>query len=391
MLRYPPRLQTHLVSDLPTADALIDDLRRIDAARRYTNFGPLALEFETGLRQRLTASDPMPQQGAIHLTSLFSCYHALEIGLRLLGAAAGKTVLVPAVTFPACPLAVQHTGAAVLLADIDPATWVLTPAIARQIAAKTKIDIVMPVALYGVPLPTSDWDAFSRDTGIAVIFDAAAAVGTQSILEKGLVAQSLHATKPFGVGEGGILVSRDAGLIDRARIASNFGTVNRIAIDDGINAKLSEYHAAVGLAQLRRWDAIVARRGQLREQYQAALRPLAAHLSFQPGIDRAVVSCLMVKLAQPRAEKIVRLANEAGIGLHRTYLPPLYHHPHFASLPVVDATGRWVESPDLAVKTAHMTGSEDMTRHILGVPFHPFLVDGDIGAVVGLLSLLLDG
>jgi dTDP-4-amino-4,6-dideoxygalactose transaminase len=378
-----PRLRGHLIADLPPADALIDDLRLIDSTRRYTNFGPLCVAYESGLRQRLSDGDALKQTWPIHLTSLFSCYHALEIGLRLLGAKTGKTVLVPAVTFPACPLAVQHTGAAVVLGDIDADSWTLTPAIARRIAAKTKIDIVMPVALYGVSLPAADWDDFSRDTGIAVIMDAAAAIGTQTIPTRCLVAHSLHATKPFGIGEGGILVGRDFALIEQARRASNFGTTDRIAYEDGINAKLSEYHAAVGLAQLRRWDAIVARRREVLMVYQRELARLGDAVTLQVGIEQAVVSCLMLRLREPKAEALFRLALEQGFGLHRTYLPPLYRHPYFADLPLMDGNGR--------AATESLPGCEAMVAHVIGVPFHPFLEVSDIAEAVGLLGMMLLG
>ena len=75
-----------------------------------------------------------------------------------------------------------------------------------------------------------------------------------------LVAHSLHATKPFAVGEGGVLVGRRADWIDEARRISNFGTHMRIAQQDGTNAKMSEYHGAVALAQLDRWQSIKQRR-----------------------------------------------------------------------------------------------------------------------------------
>ena len=170
----------------------------------------------------------------------------LEVSPYLVGIGCGKRILVSAVTFPSCALEVLHAGAQVVLADVDPASWTLPPQIARAAAEHTQIDAVTPVAAYGVPLPTPNWDAFSLEPGIPVIIDAAAAIDSQSPPEGGLIAHSLHATKPFGISEGGVLAGRDSEVIAKVRQLTNFGVINRVSHTDGTNAKMSEYHPAVG-------------------------------------------------------------------------------------------------------------------------------------------------
>ncbi|MGE3623999.1 MAG: DegT/DnrJ/EryC1/StrS family aminotransferase [Bdellovibrionales bacterium] len=388
---YSPLLQQYLVSDLPSADDLRPYLRRIDQARWYTNFGPLACELEQTLAGLLTAADPHPENGAIHVTSMATCYQALEAGLRVLGVKPGDRVLVPAVSFPACPLAVQHAGAEVVMADIDASSWTLTPEIARRIAQKIPVAAVMPLALYGMPLPVAPWDAFSRDTGIPVIIDAAAAIESQPILHKGLVAHSLHATKPFGVGEGGALAARSRELIDKARLYSNFGTVERIAYSDGSNAKMSEYHAAVGLAQAARWRDCKQKRRDVLGIYRNHLKPLANRLSLHPSVDHAVVSLLMLRLVEPVAIKLVERSKNEGLALHQTYLPPLYRHPYYANVGLADSDGVMLSpNADIERKASHMANSETMHRHIVGVPFHPFLGEEHVAAVTAALRRLGD-
>lgn len=367
-----PSLALHLIPDLPDTAALQPWLRRIDAQRWYTNYGPLVTEFEqamTGLLRQAHGGQ------TLHLTSLVTGYHALELGLRVLNLPAGGAVLMPAVTFPACPLAAQHAGLQPLLADIDPDSWLLTPAIARAAAQRHKIAAVMPVALYGVPVAAAGWDAFYRDTGIPVLIDAAAAVETQPIPRHGLVAHSLHATKPFGIGEGGLLVSTDAELIARARQLSNFGTQERICHDwGGSNAKLSEYHAAVGLAQFARWPEIKRRRAALRAVYQAALSDLPVR--WQDGLEQATNSLLMLDVAPLPAATLVAVLQSRGIKAHQTYLPPLYHHPAFAALPRLSTAG---------VLAAWCEQAEHLFRHCCGVPFHPFMNPADVAEVVSAL------
>lgn len=368
-------LSLHLIPDLPSRTELEPHLARIDAQRWYTNYGPLVLDFEAGLREKLQRANP---GHPAHLTTLSTGYHALELGLQALGLPQGAAVLVPAITFPACPLAVHHAGLTPVLADVAAENWQLTPEIARQAAKKHKIAAVMPVAVYGVPLDAAAWDKFAEETGIAVLIDAAAAVETQPLLSHGLVAHSLHATKPFGIGEGGALVAADPAIIARVRQLSNFGTVERIAQDWGTNAKLSEFHGAVGLAQLARWDAIKTKRRALLQTYQTALVGLPVQL--QPGIAQAVPSLLMLDCA-PHPAALVRAALQAaGIATHQTYLPALYRHPAFTALQRVTVTGDSVET---------CPNAEHLAAHVVGVPFHPFMNEGNVQHVANALKQAL--
>jgi dTDP-4-amino-4,6-dideoxygalactose transaminase len=382
-----PMLQKYLISDLPTAEELLPHLRRIDSNRWYSNFGPLATDYESKMRALIAAADPHPEYGDIHLTTMVTGYHALEVGLRMMKVGAGHKVLVPAVTFPACPLAAMYAGADAILADVDAATWMLTPEIARNVVARQKIDAVMPVAVYGVPVAVDGWDDFTRDTGIPVIIDAAAAIETQAIPKHGLVAHSLHATKPCGVGEGGLLVARDPQIILDTRIYSNFGTFDRIAKVEGSNTKMSEYHAAVGLQQIERWAGIKKKRRALYQLYVKHLMPLMPAFSFQPDIEKAVVSTLMLKLRKPIAAKIIMQGSLESIAFHKMYLPPLYRHPRFVDTAVANVDGVVLSGgTDVKQKAAHMTSSEMMFDHIVGVPFHPFMEERDVERVVAALT-----
>jgi len=391
LLQHPVSgVSRYLVPDLPSADELLPHLRRIDAARWYSNFGPLVCEFEERLRSLLAGDDTYAEAGKIHLTTLVSGYQALEIALRVAGIGEGKKVLVPAITFSACPLAVLHAGAEVILTEVDPNNWSLTPGIARAAAEHTRVDAVMPVAVYGVPLPESKWDEFSGDTGIPVIIDAAAAIHVQRLPRLGLVAHSLHATKPLGVGVGGFLASRDPDAIARARTYSNFGMSHRICQADGTNAKMSEYHAAVGLAQIIRWSVVRNKRKQLLQRYQDPLKPLSACISLHPGVGLSVVSCLMLLLNAPPERVASLLTDSPNVGFHRTYLPPLYRHPYFSNLPVVDAAGVLLDGyADCARKAAHLLTCECLARTLVGVPFHPFMEEADVTDVVDTLTKAL--
>jgi len=382
-----PMLGRSMVPDMPSVGELLPWLRRIDAGRWYSNFGPLVTEFEQRMQAHLAAADQVTRAEPIALTTLISCYHALQIGLQILHLPENANVLVPSVTFPACPLAVRHARARAVLADIDFETWQLTPAIARRIATRMPIHAVMPVAVYGVPVPAEEWDRFAEDTGIPVIIDAAAALEAQPIPRHCLVAHSLHATKPFSIGEGGLLIARDRKLIEEARCIANFGTQNRIAVRDGSNAKLSEYHGAVALAQLARWAEVKQRRRAMFARLRAAIEDADLGLAFQKGIEQAIPSTFMLEMDAPRAETMTAALNERGILAHRMYLPPLYHHPHFADLAIVQTEGYSLPgAAPKAQKVALMENSEQMQRHLFGLPFHAFLEERDIACMIEALA-----
>jgi dTDP-4-amino-4,6-dideoxygalactose transaminase len=378
----PASIPRYIIPDLPQAIELLPYLQRIDANRWYSNFGPLVMEFEQHFCAAMAASHG-DKAGAYHAFAAMTGYHALVIGLKLLGIGPGKRVLLPAVTFPACPLSVQHLGATPVLSDVDTASWTLTPAIARAAAARQQIDAVMPVAVYGIPLPAAEWDQFTEATGIPVLIDAAAAVESQRYLKHGLVVHSLHALKPFGIGEGGLLISARSDDIFAARDYANFGTRNRITYSFGENAKLSEYHAAVGLAQLRRWSDIKQRRAQLYAQFKDQAEPYRALFALHPGLDQAIVSCLMFRLAKPYTPDQLARIRLQGIFAHHTYLPPLYRHPHFSDVAVTDAEGYCLTA---AEAPARLPVAEALNQTVLGLPFHAFLPPDDIARSLAALA-----
>ena len=107
MLSAFAKTNRYVIPDMPSADELLPYLRQIDANHWYSNFGPLVGEIEKRLTAHLAKQDIKGHggNGVLALTTLSTCYHALKIGLQLFRLPSDAKVLVPAVTFPACPLA----------------------------------------------------------------------------------------------------------------------------------------------------------------------------------------------------------------------------------------------------------------------------------------------
>ena len=377
----------YTIPDLPTADEILPYLREIDANKWYSNFGPLVTRFEQDFAAAMAKSHG--EDTPSHAVTTCSGYHAISVGLRLLGIGAGKNVLLPAVTFPACPLAVENLGAQTILCDVDPQAWTITPDIARAAAKNNHIDAVMPVCLYGMPLDATGWDAFTVETGIPVLIDAAAAIESQHYLKHGVVAHSLHATKPFGVGEGGILVTASAELAQKARQIINFGTVDRITLASGENAKMSEYHAAVALAQLNRWNGIKRRRQTVFQTYNSGLQNLIEKVAIHSNASKAVVSCMMVALRDGDGAQLLQSMLQEGVACHRTYLPPLYDHPHFKALPLCTAQGQIFHQGDNGKSVLPMTGSQYLNRVLIGLPFHALMKPEEVHKTITIFSQAL--
>lgn len=353
-----------LIPDLPTLPDLLPYLERIDQNRWYTNFGPLVLEYESRLAE-ISGAGGMGGQ----CVALASGTSALELAIAALNLPAGARVLLPSFTFPATLLTVLRNGLQPVFVDVDAHCWTLTPAIARTALQSRRYDLILPVACLGLPLPEAAWDVFTQETGIPVLMDAAAALGCQRIGKTTHAAFSLHATKPLGVGEGGVFATSDPDLAERVRRLSNFGfSQGAVVYPAATNAKLSEYAAAVGLAQLARRPALLARRRSIWAMYRAALQDLPG-VSLQPFADAtppAVLSaCLTVA-----AEQAAWALGQAGIETRRWYAPPLHRHPAFTGI-------EWAKSAN----EGGLSVTEHLYRYSLGLPFHAFLSHEDIHSI----------
>ncbi|MBF0134991.1 MAG: DegT/DnrJ/EryC1/StrS family aminotransferase [Magnetococcus sp. DMHC-1] len=338
----------------------------------YTNFGPLLEEYEHDLSIMTGAGE----RGG-NCVALSSGTLALELGITAIGIPSGTPVLLPSFTFPATILAVLRCGLLPVLSDVNPSTWTLTPEIATVAGRYRRFGLILPVAAFGLPLPVHEWDQFTRETGVPVLMDAAAALGHQRIGSLTHAIYSLHATKPLGIGEGGIFATGDPELAERVRRMSNFGfNQGEIVCSGGTNAKLSEYAAAVGLAQLARWPTILNAFRRVWTLYQVELKGLRG-VQYQPFSPDMPPSVLSVQLPGDSRQHAETLA-QAGIETRHWYLPPLHGHRQFAK---VERSGPCGDD--------RLPVTDNLTP--LGLPFHSFLTEQDIHTVSGALQRLLAG
>jgi dTDP-4-amino-4,6-dideoxygalactose transaminase len=330
-------------------ESAIHYLAQIDKNRWYSNFGPLVQKLE----ERLCG---LFGTGEGSVVTLSNGTAGLVNILRAMNLPRGSLCLLPSWTFIATPASVIAAGLTPYFMDVDETTWALDPEAVKQLVKELegKVSAVMVVAPFGSPLDTAAWDTFTDETGIPVIIDAAAGFDAFSSIDisrprRNPVMVSMHATKTFGVGEGGAVISTNTELIKRVQQMSNFGfsDAREIAIP-GTNGKMSEYTAAFALAALDLWP-------QTREYwhcrkwfYAEAFKRLGEDIASHPWInDEWASSTFSVRLTKGNAMQVIAKLVEAGIESRQwwgkgCHVQPAYRiYPH-APLPVTEALGRSV-------------------------------------------------
>jgi dTDP-4-amino-4,6-dideoxygalactose transaminase len=191
----------------------------------------------------------------------------------------------------------------------------------------------MPVAPFGRPIDLAAWDRFRSRTGTAVVIDAATAFDA-IVPSAAPSVVSLHATKVLGVGEGGFVMSTDAAIVRDIRARANFGFAGtREAVAPSGNAKLSEYHAAVGHAALDEWAEVRPEWMALAKTYRAALRE-SNELRFQDGFgDSWITSTCVARLTDSRLAHIESALARAGVETRRWWGDGAHAHPATAAFP----------------------------------------------------------
>ena len=234
-------------------------------SRWFTNNGRLVRALEDQLKRRL---------GVAFCSVFCNGTMALEAALRSLDLS-GEVITTP-FTFPATVHAITWTGLTPVFCDIDPNTYNIdVEQAADLISARTSA--ILPVHVFGNPCDVVAIERLARLKGIKVVYDAAHAFGVsylgRSIGSWGdLSVLSFHATKLFHTCEGGAVVGSERSRFAQLALLRNFGIAGEEEVTSlGVNGKLSEIHAAMGLALLNRTANEIRSRGQLASRYRERL------------------------------------------------------------------------------------------------------------------------
>lgn len=253
---------------LPPLEELIPYLEKIWETRTLTNGGPFHEQLEKALCDYLDV--PYISLFANGTIALVTAVKALDLK--------GEVITTP-YTFVATAHSLVWNGITPVFVDIDPVTLNLDPT-KIEAAITPRTTAIMPVQVYGHPCDADAIDAIAKRHNLKVIYDAAHAFGVQchcgSILNHGdLSVLSFHATKVFNTFEGGAIVCQDLETKTHIDQLKNFGFVNETsAVQTGINGKMNEFNAALGLLQLKHIDTAIEQRKAIDTAYREGLQDI---------------------------------------------------------------------------------------------------------------------
>jgi dTDP-4-amino-4,6-dideoxygalactose transaminase len=311
---------------LPPFEEYVEYLKGIWGRNWLTNQGPLVRELEQKLQVYHQLSMP------VHCVANGSL--GLQIALKALGVK-GEVVTTPFsyVATAACPL---WEGCAVKFADIEPDTLTINPK-AVEAAITSKTEAILATHVFGNPCDCEALEAIAKKHGIALIFDAAHAFGVvfkgKSILEYGDASMvSLHATKLMHAVEGGFIVAKDPAVAEKMEWMRRFGHAGAETFHGvGTNAKMSEFHAAMGLCNLNHIDAILEKRKTICEFYDqaffsdqsSAISNRLSSIVYREGASRNFAYYPVVFNAERTLLNVMQLLSDSGIYARRYFYPDL--------------------------------------------------------------------
>ncbi|MEX2025485.1 MAG: DegT/DnrJ/EryC1/StrS aminotransferase family protein [Thermoleophilaceae bacterium] len=349
--------------------------------------GPRVGAFERLLGDRLGTGD--------RVRCLSSCSAALFLALRCEEVGPGDEVLLPAITFVGCANAIHQLGATPVLVDVDPSTGLVDlEHAATLVGPRTRA--LMAVHLGGRPLDPEALTGFRDRFGVAVVEDAAHAIGAawgeRPVGAYGnATAFSFHATKNMTTVEGGALVADSAANAERVRRLACQGIsasswdrhgsrcpADYDVIEPGYKLAMNDVAAALGIHQLRRLDAAIDRRERLRRRYDAALAELP--LDLEPDVGPGVRHARHLYSVRVREDAAVS-RDDAIVGLRQRGVGATVHFKSLHRL-------TWLEHLTAATDS-DLPAAARWSCTTLSLPLYPSLSDAQQDRVVDAVGELL--
>lgn len=353
---------------LPPPQAWVQYLDESYRQKTFANRGPAVRLLEKRLTERFLPPGRVAVTAANGTLALVAALHALKVqGL----------VCIPSFTFPATAHAVRLAGCIPLLCDVDPVSWEITPQTLAPAMAKGPSAIIH-VRPFGLCRDLGPLNAWARAQKLPLIIDAASALGGRLPDGRAVGGDgdcevfSMHATKPLGCGEGGVIAAR-ADLVARIHEVVNFSlTENRDVVGPGGNSKMSDFQAAVGLGVLDGADAALAHRQQRLGQYGQLLASFSGIRGpTRPGSFPGQAMPILVPESTNNFQAEA-LAQTFGIETRRYYFPSLDTTKYFAQYALL--------------------GSSVVSRHLasqlLCLPCHLGVQDYDMSRIAQFLAEL---
>jgi dTDP-4-amino-4,6-dideoxygalactose transaminase len=243
---------------LPQFEEYTKEISSLWNSRILTNMGKKHQELESALCDFLRAKN----------TELFANGHlALEAALQVFDFPKGSEIITTPFTFISTTNAITRSGFTPVFCDIKESDGTINTTLIESLITEKTVAI-LPVHVYGNLCDVDKIAGIANKHNLRIIYDAAHAFGVTNAGSFGDVSMfSFHATKVFHTVEGGCLTFKDSSLAEKLQALRNFGYINGEIVSCGGNAKMSEFHAAMGLCNLRHIDEYIAKRKKKFELY----------------------------------------------------------------------------------------------------------------------------
>jgi len=345
---------------MPKKEKYLKYIDKIYESGWITNNGPLVQELEKRLAKHLNVKNIiLVSNGTV----------ALDIAYKALGIK--DEVITTPFSFVATTSSLVTSGIKPVYADINPITYNLDPDnIVSQITSKTSA--IVPVHVFGNACDIEEIEKIAKKHNLKVIYDAAHAFDVRykdrSVLEYGDISTlSFHATKLFHTIEGGALIANDDSIVEKIRYLINFGIESEDNIPElGINGKMNEFEAAMGLCMLDDMDYISMKRKAIVERYKDGLRGI---VDFQEQNTNSTQNHSYFSILFKNSTTLAKIQKKLN---NEDIYPRRYFYPSLDTL-------SYVHSPK------PMTISQSISKKILCLPLYSSLEESTIDKIINII------
>lgn len=341
---------------LPEPDSLVQDIKRIYNNNYYSNNGPVYYEFKKDLEDYLGQN--------LYAVIVSNATLGLMLAMvAVFGEATSqkKYVAIPSFTFSAGPLAIRWCGYEPIFFDINAEAQ---PSLSSfQEVLRTYGDQLAGLLLvndFGIGnSEIEQWEAILGAASIPCVIDSAPGFGSTYIDNMLLGGRgncevfSFHATKPFGIGEGGLITTKDADLAEKLESLKNFAfNANKQTNALGINAKITELDCAIGLRILDNYDATLKDRRSTYQRYEQQLT--GVDVGFLPRAATAAIQFATIIVPPFKRQKVLDALSGEKIEARTYYAPAVHTFPFFEKYPKVA-----------------LPNTDQLSASVVSLPVHP--------------------
>jgi dTDP-4-amino-4,6-dideoxygalactose transaminase len=362
--------------DLPRIDQVKDSFDEILKSGKITNFGKFVRDFEAKTDEYL----------GVETVSLSSGTVSLIFGLQALGLQRGAKVIIPSFSFVATAQAVLYAGGIPIFAEVEDDLNISVDDIERLLSEHDDVGAVIAVHMYGLPARALDLErivsaaAERRGKKISLIFDAAHAFGSAQDGRRvgsfgDMEVFSLSATKVLVAVEGGLVATRNPETANRIRDMRNYGISSKYnAHFPGINGKMSEFHAIVGLHNIQHIDGLL----ETRQIKARSFRKIIAEntrfglIEWPEGAVHTVKDFTILvpeEKAPGYRDRLMHYLGGKGIETRSYFYPPIHEQEYFK-----------------AFSTRKLPKTESLSRRVLSLPFYTSITDKEMSYITEQLS-----